>query len=122
MGNTQYPRELRLLTPSHFENVFKNAIPAVSPSMTLLGRQNQLNHPRLGVTVAKKKVRFAHDRNRLKRIIRESFRLNQHKLPHIDIVVVVKVGLDKQSNQQIFGCLDKLWKKLASRCDKASCS
>lgn len=122
MGNTQYTRELRLLTPSHFENVFSNAIPAVSPKATLLGKQNSLNHPRLGVTVSKKNVRKAHDRNRVKRLIRESFRLNQHNLPNIDIVVVVKPGLDKQSNQEIFKLLDKLWKKLTSRCNNASSS
>lgn len=119
MGNTKYSRELRLLTPSHFENVFKNAIPSVSPTVTILGRHNQLSHPRLGITVSKKNVRKAHDRNRVKRLIRESFRLNQHKLPQIDIVVVVKSGLDKHTNEQIFELLDKLWKKLTKRCDKA---
>lgn len=122
MGHTQYQRELRLLTPSHFENVFSNAIPAVSPKVTLLGRHNTLTHPRLGVTVSKKNVRKAHDRNRMKRLIRESFRLNQHKLPNIDIVVVVKAGLDKQSNEEIFKVLEKLWKKLTSRCNNASSS
>ncbi|MCY7295423.1 ribonuclease P protein component [Alteromonas sp. a30] len=119
MGNTQYSRELRLLTPSHFENVFKDAIPSVSPSATILGRHNHLSHPRLGITVSKKNVRKAHDRNRVKRVIRESFRLNQHKLPHIDIVVVVKPGLDKHTNAEIFELLEKLWKKLTKRCDKA---
>lgn len=119
MGNTQYSRELRLLTPSHFENVFKDAIPSVSPSMTILGRHNDFNHPRLGITVSKKNVRKAHDRNRVKRLIRESFRLNQHKLPHADIVVVVKKGLDKQTNEQIFVLLEKLWKKLTKRCNTA---
>jgi len=122
VGNIQYSRELRLLTPSHFENVFSNAIPAVSPKITLLGRPNSLNNPRLGITVSKKNVRKAHDRNRVKRLIRESFRLNQHNLPNIDIVVVVKPGLDKQSNQETFKLLDKLWKKLTSRCNKASSS
>lgn len=119
MGNTQYPRELRLLTPSHFENVFSNAIPAVSPKLTLLGKHTELSHPRLGITVSKKNVRKAHDRNRVKRLIRESFRIQQHRLPNIDIVVVVKPGLDKQSNQEIFKLLDKLWKKLATRCNNA---
>lgn len=87
--------------------------------MTILGRHNDFNHPRLGITVSKKNVRKAHDRNRVKRLIRESFRLNQHKLPHADIVVVVKKGLDKQTNEQIFVLLEKLWKKLTKRCNTA---
>lgn len=116
MGEACFPRELRLLTPAHFENVFSDATPAVSPQLTLLGKRNNFSHPRLGITVSKKRLRHAHERNRVKRLIRESFRLNQKKLPHIDVVVVAKSGLDKLTNQQIYALLDKLWVKLAKRC------
>ncbi|GGD71862.1 ribonuclease P protein component [Lacimicrobium alkaliphilum] len=117
MGENQFSRELRLLTPAHFENVFQQAIPAVSPQLTLLARANQLSHPRLGITLSKKRVRKAHDRNRLKRVIRESFRLHQHQLPKTDIVVVGKTGLAQLSNQQLFTLLERLWKKLSHRCN-----
>lgn len=116
MGENSFSRELRLLSPTHFENVFQNATPSVSPQITILARHNLLDHPRLGITVSKKRVRKAHDRNRIKRLVRESFRLNQHQLPKADIVVVGKSGLDKMSNQQITLLLGKLWKKLAYRC------
>ncbi|WP_343862439.1 ribonuclease P protein component [Aliiglaciecola litoralis] len=116
MSENSFSRELRLLTPTHFENVFQQAIPSVSPQLTILARFNQLDHPRLGITVSKKRVRKAHDRNRVKRLIRESFRLNQHRLLNTDIVVVGKSGLDKMSNEQITQLLDKLWKKLTHRC------
>lgn len=116
MGENSFSRELRLLSPTHFEYVFQKAIPSVSPQITILARQNDLEHPRLGITVSKKRVRKAHDRNRIKRLVRESFRLNQHQLPKADIVVVGKSGLDKMSNEQITLLLGKLWKKLAHRC------
>ena len=116
MGENNFSRELRLLTPTHFEFVFSNAIPSVSPQLTLLARKNDGTLPRLGITIAKKRVKKAHDRNRLKRIIRESFRLQRQSLPSIDIVVVGKSGLDKMSNQELFLLLNKLWKKLAQRC------
>lgn len=116
MRENSFSRELRLLTPTHFENVFKDAIPAVSPQITLLARHNTFDHPRLGITLAKKRVKKAHDRNRLKRVIRESYRLNQHSLPKVDIVVVGKSGLDKLTNQELFSLLEKLWKKLSNRC------
>lgn len=119
MGENNFSRELRLLTPTHFEYVFKNAIPSVSPQLTLLARFNESNNPRLGITLSKKRVKYAHDRNRIKRIIRESFRLQRQSFPNIDIVVVGKSGLDKMSNQEIFFLLGKLWKKLASRCEKS---
>jgi ribonuclease P protein component len=119
VGENNFSRELRLLTPTHFEYVFNKAIPAVSPQLTLLARFNTSDNPRLGITLAKKRVKYAHDRNRLKRIIRESFRLERHSLPNIDIVVVGKSGLDKLSNKELFFLLSKLWKKLALRCEKS---
>ena len=119
MGENNFSRELRLLTPTHFEYVFNNAIPAVSPQITLLARTNNINNPRLGITLAKKRVKQANERNRIKRIIRESFRLQKQKIPNVDIVVVGKTGLDKLSNQELFSLLNKLWKKLASRCEKS---
>ncbi len=118
VGENQFSRELRLLTPSHFTFVFENAIPAVSPSFTLLARPNQLDAPRLGITLSKKRVRKAHDRNRLKRLIRESFRHRKDKLPNVDIIVVGKSGADKLSNEEVFATLDKQWKKLTKRCAK----
>jgi ribonuclease P protein component len=119
VGENNFSRELRLLTPTHFEYVFNKAIPSVSPQLTLLARFNTSDNPRLGITLAKKRVKYAHDRNRLKRIIRESFRLERHSLPNIDIVVVGKSGLDKLSNKELFFLLSKLWKKLALRCEKS---
>ncbi len=119
MGENHFSRELRLLTPTHFEYVFSKAIPSVSPQLTLLARYNNSDNPRLGITLAKKRVKHAHDRNRLKRVIRESFRLQRQSFPNIDIVVVGKTGLDKLSNQELFSLLSKLWKKLASRCEKS---
>jgi ribonuclease P protein component len=119
VGENHFSRELRLLTPTHFEYVFNNAIPSVSPQLTLLARYNNSDNPRLGITLAKKRVKHAHDRNRLKRVIRESFRLQRQSFPNIDIVVVGKTGLDKLSNQELFSLLSKLWKKLASRCEKS---
>jgi ribonuclease P protein component len=116
VGENNFSRELRLLTPTHFTYVFDNATPAVSPSFTVLARKNTLSPPRLGITLAKKRIRKAHDRNRLKRLVRESFRHKQHNLPNVDIIVIGKSGADNLSNQEVFATLDKLWKKLNKRC------
>jgi len=114
--NNSYPRESRLLTPKNFSFVFEQAIPSVSPSLTLLARYNAIDNARLGITVAKKRVKNASDRNRIKRIIRESFRLKRHSLPNIDIIVIAKHGIGSLTNQELHKQLEKLWNKLNKRC------
>lgn len=49
-----FPRELRLLTPRHFDYVFQQPQRASSPEITILGRLNELGYPRIGLTIAKK--------------------------------------------------------------------
>lgn len=83
-----------MLTPSQFTFVFQQPQRAGTPQITILGRLNSLGHPRIGLTVAKKNVRRAHERNRIKRLTRESFRLRQHELPAMDFVVVAKKVAD----------------------------
>ena len=69
------------------------------------------NPPPAGV-VAKKKVRRAHERNRIKRLARESFRLNQHDIDMLDIVVMPKVGIESISNAELHQQLQMAWLKL----------
>ena len=89
-----------MLTPSHFTFVFQQPQRAGTPQITILGRLNSLGHPRIGLTVAKKNVKRAHERNRIKRLTRESFRLRQHELPPMDFVVVAKRGVADLSRKR----------------------
>jgi ribonuclease P protein component len=43
--------------------------------------------PRLGILISRKHARAAADRNRIKRCIREAFRLEQEKLGALDLLV-----------------------------------
>ena len=117
MANHAFPRELRLLTPEHFKNVFNEPVRAASPPLTLLAKVNSLGHPRLGLTVPKKVLKRAVWRNRIKRLTRESFRHKQHELPAIDIVVIAKSGIGKLDNAEITQLLEKLWRTLSRRCN-----
>ncbi|OFA31047.1 ribonuclease P protein component [Glaciecola punicea] len=111
-----YPRESRLLTPRHFSHVFAQAIPAVSSTITLLARHNDLDYPRLGVTIPKKKVKLAVNRNRIKRCTRESFRLTAHNLPNVDIIVIGKHGINDLDNTELYIHLENLWRRITKRC------
>jgi ribonuclease P protein component len=116
--NHSFPRESRLLTPKNFSFVFDQAIPAVSNHITILARPNDLETARLGITVPKKKVKNATDRNTIKRIIRESFRLRRHQLPNVDIIVIAKQGIGGMDNQALATQLEKLWRKITLRCNQ----
>ncbi|SUB59585.1 Ribonuclease P protein component [Phocoenobacter uteri] len=111
MNKLKFSRELRLLAPVQFRAVFEDPLRASTPQMTILARQTSTEIPRLGLTVAKKHLKRAHDRNRIKRIVRESFRLNQHELPALDFVFIAKGGIGKLDNQALFLALDKLWQR-----------
>lgn len=111
MNKLTFPRELRLLAPNQFKAVFAQPDRASTPQLTLLSIPTSLENPRLGLTVAKKHLKRAHDRNRIKRIVRESFRLKQHQLPHHDFVFVAKGGIGKLTNQELFETLEKLWQR-----------
>ncbi|CAM4270490.1 ribonuclease P protein component [Pseudoalteromonas byunsanensis] len=116
MESFSFGRELRLLTPSHYSRIFQEPARAATPFFTLLAKPNDVGRPRLGLTVAKKRCKLACQRNRIKRLARESFRLSQHKLDNIDIVLMVKDGIAAQSNEELTKQLDKLWRKINERC------
>lgn len=109
MEKLEFPRRLRLLTASHFHFVFQQPQWAGMPQITILGRLNTLEHPRVGLTIAKKHVKQANERNRIKRLTRESFRLHQHFLPTMDFVVIAKKGVADLDNHALTAALEKLW-------------
>ncbi|MEW9809629.1 MAG: ribonuclease P protein component [Candidatus Symbiodolus clandestinus] len=104
-----FSRQRRLLSSAEYSNVFKQPIAAVSRQLTLLGRPNRLDYPRLGLIVAKKQVKRANARNRCKRLLREVFRQQQHQLPAMDFVMIVKKGADTLDNAAFIILINKLW-------------
>ncbi len=112
--NLAFGREKRLLTPQQFKAVFdssSNKVPG--KNVLLLARENQLEHPRLGLVIGKKSVKLAVERNRIKRQIRESFRHSQDILNGVDIVIVARRGIADLSNVELRQQFDKMWKRLA---------
>lgn len=73
------------------------------------------SNPRLGLAISKKNVRLAVDRNRIKRLIRESFRTRNAGLDGLDIVVLARSGVHRADNRQILQSLEQLWSDLARR-------
>ena len=105
-----FSREARLLKPAEFKRVFDNTEwRGSTPHLLVLSASNQANQARLGFVLAKKQIKHAVDRNRVKRLIRESFRQNKHRMESRDFVVLARSGVTELDNQQIRDMIDALW-------------
>ncbi len=108
-----FGKQQRLLTPRAFKAVFDQAVFKISHrSLLLLAIPNSSSTARLGLVVAKKNAKLAVQRNRLKRLLRENFRLHQHQLAGLDIVALVKPGLWQQDNAAISALIEEQWQRL----------
>lgn len=77
------------------------------------------DHPRLGLAIAKRLISRAVDRNRVKRLVRESFRLHQPRLPSRDYVVFARQDLRQYPSKQIRHSLDELMQAIMSHTTKS---
>ncbi|ADU91564.1 ribonuclease P protein component [Taylorella equigenitalis 14/56] len=96
-----FSKDVRLLNPSEFDQVFKKRMIKRGVFLTLHYAQNNLGYPRLGLVVAKKFFKKAVQRNAVKRVIREEFRLNKSNLQHLDLIVRVHGVLPPSSLRKL---------------------
>ena len=115
----QFQRELRLLKAKDFSFVFDKAFKVHNRAFTLLARKNQLPNPRLGLVIAKKNLRHAHQRNRVKRLLREAFRLNQHELGCYDLVILTRRDIAVLDKTDIIRFRDDLFDRFRKKCRKS---
>lgn len=109
-----FTREKRLLTPRQFKAVFDSPSGKLpGRNVLLLVRENGLPYPRIGLVIGKKSVKLAVERNRIKRQLRETFRLHQMELTGWDIVVISRKGLADLDNPELARQFAKLWRRLS---------
>ena len=108
----KFPPTARLSAPGHYQSVFDAPTYKVSSrAFLLLAQVNEVEPSRLGVIVAKKHIRRANRRNRIKRLVREHFRLTRLSVP-LDLVVLAKAAADQMDNARVREDLSVLWNKL----------
>ena len=103
-----------MLDAASFGRVFEKATRSRDKWFTVLCRKNDLAIARLGLAISKKQCRKATARNRLKRIIRESFRHHHDALEGLDIVVMNKVAAADEQNRVLVDSLENHWQQCRS--------
>ena len=115
-GGACFPRRARLTGRNAFADVFAQPIKSSDRHFTVLARANPFGYPRLGLAISRKVAKSAVARNRIKRVIRESFRRHQLEIGGLDCVVAGRAGLAEQDSAVLFTALQRHWRKLAGLC------
>ncbi len=113
-----FKQRFRLTNATDFERVFRENQRSVDGLFTVLYRRNGLGYPRLGLAIAKRQVRFAVERNRLKRLIRESFRGAKQQLSDLDIVIMARRKAGASDNAVVYASLTRHWQSLSRSDDR----
>lgn len=96
-----------------FRRIYRKGKSAVSPQLVIYCQRNRRGHSRLGVSVSTK-LGCAVVRNRVRRRIREIYRLNKAKmLPGYDLIVVARVRAVETDYQK----LDRTYLRLLEQLD-----
>ena len=96
-----------------FRRMYRKGKSAVSPQLVIYCQRNRRGHSRLGVSVSTK-LGCAVVRNRVRRRIREIYRLNKAKmLPGYDLIVVARVRAVETDYQK----LDRTYLRLLEQLD-----
>jgi len=103
----------RLRTSTEFGRVFADPVRSSDRFFTILARPNDVGTSRLGLAISRKAAKRAVDRNRLKRIARESFR--QKALPDWDFVVMARPGAAEQPSAVLRASLDAAFERLVRK-------
>ncbi|WP_319406677.1 ribonuclease P protein component [uncultured Desulfosarcina sp.] len=105
----------RIRTSIEYRTLSKNGGRFYSDCFIIISRRNQVSRSRLGITVSKK-VGNAVTRNRIKRIIREYFRLNRGRLPgRLDINIIARQSSGRVGTEAIINQLGSCFEMLAGK-------
>lgn len=110
----RFPRSARLLSASDYACVFRDSKRVSDRYWTILVRSGVIGPARLGLAIAKKRARRAVDRNRIKRVARESFRCHRYHLPGLELVVMNRDDAVKLDDARLRAALDKLLERISA--------
>jgi ribonuclease P protein component len=115
-GRLTLPAQRRLRRKSDFEAAYARGRRFGNGFFAVTAKPNDTGAPRLGLAVSVKNAGNSVERNRLRRTIRESFRLHQHELPPVDVVVSARARARDATGEELRASLALLWKKVTEQC------
>ena len=114
-----FPRSARLLKPIDFKRVFEKNVVSMDPFFRIIARPSGQGEARLGLAVSRKVDKHAVGRNRIKRIVRESFRrhagVGENGLPALDFVVLARPAAASICNDELYRSLEHHWLAIARK-------
>jgi len=109
----------RLLNSSDFQPIFNDApFRASHKYFLILARPGATDNSRIGLVIAKKNIRLAVDRNRIKRLARECFRHLAFDNVSIDAVFLTRRGLGELDNHEFSQQLQQQWQRVIKKAQK----
>jgi ribonuclease P protein component len=102
--------------PAEFREVKRRGKKFADAFFSLSVLANHETYPRLGLSIATRTFGSAVARNRIKRLTRESFRLNQYSLPPVDVTVSAREAARQANASDLRASLDRHWKAITQRC------
>jgi ribonuclease P protein component len=115
-GRLTHPAQRRLRRKSDFEAAYARGRRFGNGFFAVTAMPNDIGGPRLGLAVSVKNAGSSVERNRIRRTIRESFRLHQHELPPVDLVVSARARARDAAGIELRASLLALWQKVIEQC------
>jgi ribonuclease P protein component len=109
----RFPRTARLTQAQEFQRLFRGSKRQTIGPLTLLILDNGAPLPRLGLAISRKHLPTAVARNRIKRVIREAFRLNQATIGGVDLVALSRPGLGALDRPALRALVARHFERLA---------
>ena len=103
-------KEYRVKKSQDFDNIIRKKQSFANRQFVIYYQENKLDHMRLGISVSKK-LGKAHERNKLKRYVRESFKTRKDFLKNYDIIIIVRPAAKGLSFLEFCSSIDHVLKR-----------
>jgi ribonuclease P protein component len=120
VSSLRFHKKAKLIKTDEFSSVFNFRKRIFANYIAIHYQPNALVTARLGLVVGKKIAKNAVQRNYMRRVLRECFRLQQHDIPAVDLVIRVQKKFDQQHFSQLQQEFNEVIVKLKRRINPAA--